>query len=65
MLFIDEAQFLPDLKDFCKEVARSKRVYVAGLDLDYRKERFGQVRLQPQQPIPHQIMEVPECGKHS
>lgn len=43
VLFIDEAHFIPDLKDFCLDVARSKMVFVAGLDMDYRKERFGQV----------------------
>ena len=43
VLFIDEAHFLPDLTSFCADVAKSKRVYVAGLDLDYRKQRFGQV----------------------
>eukprot|EP00884_Botryococcus_braunii_P020258 jgi/Botrbrau1/6916/Bobra.67_3s0033.1 len=42
---IDEGQFFPDLVDFCRWAADLERrtVIVAGLDGDFRRERFGQV----------------------
>ena len=42
---IDEAQFFPDLLQFCLEAAEqdNKLVMVAGLDGDFRRRRFGQV----------------------
>lgn len=42
---IDEAQFFPDLLEFCQTVAdhEQKKVIVAGLDGDFRRQRFGQV----------------------
>lgn len=42
---IDEAQFFPDLVDFVVDAAdlHHKTVLVAGLDSDFRRERFGQV----------------------
>ena len=41
---IDEAHFFPDLLDFCAHTtdALSKHVYVAGLDGDFKRRRFGQ-----------------------
>ena len=43
---IDEAQFFPDLLDFCTEASDhdNKQVLVAGLDGDFKRQRFGQVR---------------------
>jgi len=40
-----QAQFFPDLKDFCVTAADTHRkaVIVAGLDGDFRRESFGQV----------------------
>lgn len=40
---IDEAQFMPDLVQFvrCCVEDRGQTVFVAGLDADYRRERFG------------------------
>lgn len=42
---IDEGQFFPDLEEFCCTAADEdgKQVIVAGLDGDFRRERFGQV----------------------
>tara|TARA_B100001094_G_C18079719_1_gene744501 strand:- start:443 stop:1006 length:564 start_codon:yes stop_codon:yes gene_type:complete len=41
---IDEAQFFPDLKEFILTIEHlSKRIYVAGLDGDYKREPIGQI----------------------
>ncbi|CAL8470270.1 g9812 [Coccomyxa elongata] len=42
---IDEAQFLPDLLEFCTTAADvdRKHIVVAGLDGDFKRQRFGQV----------------------
>ena len=42
---IDEAQFFPDLLEFCLEAAENdnKLVVIAGLDGDFRRKKFGQV----------------------
>ncbi|KAK9862753.1 hypothetical protein WJX84_004796 [Apatococcus fuscideae] len=42
---IDEAQFFPDLLEFCLEAAErdNKLVVVAGLSGDFRRKRFGEV----------------------
>ncbi len=47
VIAIDEAQFFPDLVDFCTSAADrdSKLVLVAGLDGDFMRQQFGQVRL--------------------
>lgn len=39
---IDEAQFFPDLVEFCRDAADfdGKRVCVAGLDGDYLRQPF-------------------------
>ena len=41
-----QAQFFPDLKEFCVAAAdkHHKAVIVAGLDGDFRREAFGQAR---------------------
>ena len=46
VLAIDEAQFFGDLVPFCIEAAegRGQRVIVAGLDGDFLRSKFGQVR---------------------
>ena len=46
VIAIDEAQFLPDLLQFCAHAADvdHKHILVAGLDGDFRRQRFGQVR---------------------
>lgn len=45
VIAIDEAQFFPDLLDFCCEAAdlNHKHVYVAGLDGDYQRQTFGRI----------------------
>ena len=47
VIAIDEAQFLPDLLQFCSHAADVDRkcILVAGLDGDFRRQRFGQVGL--------------------
>ncbi|WIA29953.1 hypothetical protein OEZ86_000051 [Tetradesmus obliquus] len=45
VLAIDEAQFFPDLAEFCAEAVDrdGKHVIVAGLSGDFRRQRFGQL----------------------
>jgi thymidine kinase len=45
VIAIDEAQFLPDLLEFCTAAADidHKQILVAGLDGDFKRLRFGQV----------------------
>lgn len=45
VIAIDEAQFFDDLMEFCLKAADrdGKLVLVAGLDGDFKRERFGQV----------------------
>ena len=47
VIAIDEAQFLPDLLEFCTTAADidRKQIVIAGLDGDFKRQRFGQVRL--------------------
>lgn len=42
---IDEAQFFPDLAEFCSEAVDvdGKHVIVAGLSGDFKRQRFGQL----------------------
>lgn len=44
---MDEAQFFPDLEEFCSTAADEdrKHVIVAGLDGDFKRQRFGQVNI--------------------
>lgn len=45
VIAVDEAQFFPDLHDFCSHAAdhEHKRLVLAGLDGDFQRKRFGQV----------------------
>lgn len=45
VIAIDEAQFFPDLLEFCAQAADvdGKRLLVAGLDGDFKRRKFGQV----------------------
>ena len=45
VIAIDEAQFFPDLFQFCCTAANEdqKHVIVAGLDGDFKRQKFGQV----------------------
>lgn len=45
VIAIDEAQFFPDLLEFCTEASdhEKKHIVVAGLDGDFQRQRFGQV----------------------
>eukprot|EP00882_Tetradesmus_deserticola_P034412 GHRQ01039459.1.p1 GENE.GHRQ01039459.1~~GHRQ01039459.1.p1 ORF type:complete len:140 (+),score=65.03 GHRQ01039459.1:383-802(+) len=45
LLAIDEAQFFPDLAEFCDQAVDGdgKHVVVAGLSGDFRRRRFGQL----------------------
>ena len=49
VIAIDEAQFFGDLVEFCAAAAdhEAKHVIVAGLDGDFQRRRFGQVRTMP------------------
>ena len=49
---IDEAQFFPDLLAFCTAAAdaHAKHLLLAGLDGDFRRQRFGQA---PPRSHPH------------
>lgn len=42
---IDEAQFFPDLLEFCKEMCEtfSKKVIVSGLNGDFKRQPFGKI----------------------
>lgn len=43
-IFIDEGQFFSGLLQFSKQMkGRGKHIYVAGLDLDYRRKAFGDI----------------------
>lgn len=45
VIAIDEAQFFPDLLQFCSTAAdiHGKRVIIAGLDGDFKRSKFGQI----------------------
>ena len=45
VIAIDEAQFIPDLVPFCTDAAdmHRKKIIVAGLDGDFKRNRFGAV----------------------
>jgi len=45
VIAIDEAQFFPDLREFCTKAANEdhKQVIVVGLNGDFRREKFGQI----------------------
>lgn len=44
-IFIDEAQFFPDLFLFVKEnLSKDKNIFVYGLINDYKMENFGQIK---------------------
>ena len=40
---IDEAQFFPELVEFCKVICDTKQTYVAGLDGDVNRNAFGSI----------------------
>jgi thymidine kinase len=42
-IYINEAQFFPDLLDFIDKFESSKEIRVYGLDGDYRRKPFGQI----------------------
>ncbi|GAX79788.1 hypothetical protein CEUSTIGMA_g7228.t1 [Chlamydomonas eustigma] len=45
IIAVDEAQFFPDLIEFVLEASESKKksVIIAGLDGDFKRQRFGQI----------------------
>ena len=44
-IFLDEGQFFPDLLEFIYRVrALGKNLYIAGLDLNHRRENFGKMK---------------------
>ncbi len=44
VVLINEAQFFPDLLDFVTMLlAKGKRVYLCGLDGDYKRQKFGTI----------------------
>jgi thymidine kinase len=44
-IYINEAQFFPDLIDFIRAYESSRDIYLFGLDGDYLREPFGQIHL--------------------
>ena len=66
VIAIDEAQFFPDLLSFCSTAADydNKHVIIAGLDGDFKRQRFGQVgdglraKNLPRAPIPVKLSRV-------
>ena len=42
-IFINEAQFYPDLVDFVKHFMKTKNIYVYGLDGDFKQEKIGHI----------------------
>lgn len=47
VIAIDEAQFFPDLLEFCVDASDhdNKQILIAGLDGDFQRRRFGQVSI--------------------
>lgn len=44
IICINEAQFFPDLIDFCKILlTKNKKIYISGLDGDFKQEIFGDI----------------------
>jgi thymidine kinase len=44
IVLINEAQFFPDLEEFVKKLLNiNKRVYICGLDGDFKRKKFGQI----------------------
>lgn len=44
VILINEGQFFPDLEDFVKTMLfHNKKVYVCGLDGDFKRKKFGQI----------------------
>lgn len=45
VILINEGQFFPDLKDFVVKLVEkhNKKVYVCGLDGDFKRNKFGQI----------------------
>jgi thymidine kinase len=67
-ILIDEAQFFPDLMDFCLEQKKAgKHIYIAGLSKDFNKKTFGQIDLLLAQlngnDTQEQLFARCECGK--
>lgn len=46
IICINEAQFFSDLITFCKKLlTKNKKIYIAGLDGDFKQEIFGEILL--------------------
>jgi thymidine kinase len=45
IILVNEGQFFPDLVEWTKEMVdtRGKKVYICGLDGDYKREKFGDI----------------------
>lgn len=44
VILINEGQFFPDLEEFVKQLLdNGKKVYVCGLDGDFKRKKFGQI----------------------
>ena len=44
VILINEAQFFPDLEEFVKKMLeKEKKIYICGLDGDFRRNKFGHV----------------------
>jgi thymidine kinase len=62
-ILIDEGQFFPDLKDFCKQ-AQNKTIVIAGLLSDYKKDPFQPINdiLSMSDKIIHLTALCTKCG---
>ncbi len=65
VISINEAQFFPDLIPFIKSALKqNKKVYVYGLDGDYKQESFGQIlALLPMADEYTKLYAICKCGK--
>jgi thymidine kinase len=44
IILINEAQFFPDLYDFCLSLENTdKDIYICGLDSDFKRNKFGEI----------------------
>lgn len=67
VISINEAQFFPDLIPFIKSALKqNKKVYVYGLDGDYKQESFGQMlALLPIADEYTKLYAICKCGKRA
>jgi thymidine kinase len=63
-IFINEAQFYPDLVSFVKQFMKTKTIYLYGLDGDFKQEKIGTILdLIPYCDSVQKLTAVCECSK--